>query len=238
MRSFHFLQRAAAACAVVSALALGGAAHANTLDATAWLNGSINLDLHRNGGTQNVNAGGFTGMWHSGGSPDIVSSIAFWCFELDQNFNLGVSYPNYTPSHLGGTIGAQLARLFQEAFSAAATTTVNSVAFQLAVWELEYDPLSLDVNSGSFTVTGGAQPGMAARTQANTWLTGLTNYSGANWSITQLSHYQRQDFIVGNIPPSECCNRVPEPPVLPLVLAGIGAVALIESRRRLRSRGE
>ena len=48
----------------------------------------------------------------------------------------------------------------------------------------------------------------------------------------------QKDFIVGNLPPSKCCkNDVPEPPVLPLVLAAMGAVAMVESRRRLRSRG-
>jgi hypothetical protein len=238
MRSLHLLQRATAVIAMAGALAFGPAAHANTLDTSTWLNGFINLSVHRSGGNQAVSAGGFTGTWHSG-TPDVATPIAFWCFELGQDFHLGSSYPNYNPSSLGGTVGTRIAQLYEEAFGSAASSTINSAAFQLAVWEIEYDT-DLNVLTGSgFNSTGGGASGDAARTQANIWLTGLGGFTGSTWAITRLSNTERQDFIVGNLPPEKCCkNDVPEPPVLPLVLAAMGAVALIESRRRLRSRGD
>jgi hypothetical protein len=219
----------------MGALAIGATAHANTLDTTGWLNGSIGMTVHQGSLTQNVAAGGFTGVWHSG-TPDVATPITFWCYELTQYFNPGTSYPNYTASPLAGA--TQLAQLFQEAFGSAASSRINSAAFQLAVWELEYDSGNLNVNdtASGFYATGGGADGAAARTQANTWLLGLG--SPGTWSITRLSNTIHQDFITGGDLPGACCKRtVPEPPVLPLVLAAMGAAALIESRRRLRSRG-
>ena len=44
-------------------------------------------------------------------------------------------------------------------------------------------------------------------------------------------------FVSGSYEDVMSTSHVPEPPVLPLVLAAMGAAALVESRRRLRSRG-
>ena len=227
------LHRTIAACAIAGALCLSAPAAANTLQTTVWLNGSVALTTHRGATAQNVAAGGFTGIWNT------TTPITFWCFDLDHFFSVGSTYTDYTASPLGGGVATQLARLFEEAFGSAGASAVNSAAFQLAVWEIEYDGGSLDVTAGSgFSATGGGANGTAARAQANAWLANLGSYTGASWSISQLLSATHQDFIVGNLPPSKCCkNDVPEPPVLPLVLAAMGAVAMVESRRRLRSRG-
>ena len=242
MRSIAtFLQRATAACAVAGALAIGGAtAHANTLDTTGFLNGSVGLTVHQGALTEAVAAGGFTGKWHSGGTPDVLSPITFWCFELTQYFNPGTSYPGYTASALGGTVASRIVQLFHEAFGAAGTSSTNSAAFQLAIWEIEYESSgSYDVTTGSgFYATGSGANFTTARDQANYWLAHLNDYSGDGLTIALLHNSEHQDFITSGLPPSACCKRdVPEPPVLPLVLAAMGAAALVESRRRLRTRG-
>lgn len=246
MRSIAtMLHRATAACAVVGALAIGGTAHANTLDTTGSLAGSVGLTVHQGALTQNVAAGGFTGTWHSGGTPDVLSPITFWCFELTQYFSPGTSYPGYTASALGGAVASRIVQLFHEAFGAADDSATNSAAFQLAIWEIEYESSGLadvslyNVSSGTgFYATGSGVNFTAARNQANTWLAGLDAYSGSGLTIALLHNSEHQDFISSGLPPSACCKRdVPEPPVLPLVLAAMGAAALVESRRRLRSRG-
>ena len=229
--------RAAASCAILGALALGPAAHANTLDTTGWLHGSIVETVHQNALTETVNTGGFTGVWHSGGAPDVLTPITFWCFELTQYFSPGTSYTGYTAAALVSPVATQLAQLFEEAFPLASTSAINSAAFQLAIWELEYDSSSLNVNTGApFYATGGDPDGTSARNTANMWLQHLGNYTGAAWTITRLSNTQHQDFIVGNMQPT--LRQLPEPPMLPLLLTAMGAAALLESRRRLRTRGE
>jgi len=228
------LKRATASCAVIGAVAIGSTAYANTLDTTGWLNGNITMTVHQGSLTENVYVGGFTGVWHSG-TPDVATPISFWCYELTQYFNPGTSYPNYTAAPLSGA--TLIAELFNEAYAFAASSRIRSAAFQLAVWELEYDSGNLDVNAGTgFYATGGGADGIAARQQANAWLLGLG--SPGTWSITRLSNTQHQDFITGGDLPGACCKgTVPEPPVLPLVLVAMGAAALVESRRRLSSRG-
>lgn len=232
------LHRAAAACAFAGAVAIAAPVHANQLDTTGWLNGFVPETTHRGANNQNVNAGGFTGTYHTVLPPAAVP-ITFWCFDLDHTFNLGMSYPDYSPMTLSGALATQLAQLFQEASGAAASFNIFSAAFQLAIWELEYDSGNLDVTMGSgFSATGGGANGTAARSQANMWLANLGSYTGAGWTITELvSGSGHQNFIVGNLPPDECCKNVPEPPVLPLVLAALGAVALVGSRRRRNTRG-
>lgn len=234
------LKRAAATCAVIGALGCGTTAYANTLDTTGWLHGSLAETVHQGALTQNVAAGGFTGVWHSGTTPDVLTPITFWCFELTQYFSPGTSYTGYTASALVSPVATQLAQLFEEAFAFAGTSTVNSAAFQLAIWDIEYDSGNRNVNSGAgFYATGGSADSALARTQANAWLAHLGDYTGAGWAFTRLSSTQHQDFIVGNMVPSTCCGReLPEPPVLPLLLTALGVAALVESRRRLlRSRG-
>ena len=241
MRSMSsVLNRAAAACAVIGALACGSTAQANTLDTTGWLHGSLAETVHQGALTENVAAGGFTGVWHSGTTPDVLTPITFWCFELAQYFSPGTSYTGYTASALVSPATTELAQLFEEAFAFAGTSTVYSAAFQLAIWDIEYDSGNRNVNSGAgFYATGGSADSALARTQANVWLAHLDDYTGAGWAFTRLSNTRHQDFIVGNMPPAACCTReLPEPPVLPLLMAAMGVLALVESRRRLlRSRG-
>jgi hypothetical protein len=230
--------RAAATCAVIGALACGSPVQANTLDTTGWLHGSIAETVHQGPLTENVAAGGFTGVWHSGTTPDVLTPITFWCFELTQYFNPGTSYPGYTAAPLAGPVATQIAQLFEEAFALAGTSTIYSTAFQLAIWDIEYDS-NRNVNLGpGFYATGGSTDGGLARDRANIWLAHLGDYTGAGWAITRLSNSYHQDFIVGNMPPAACCKReLPEPPMLPLLLTAMGMAALLESRRRLRSRG-
>jgi len=188
----NMLPRATAACAVVGALALGGTAHANTLDTTGFLNGSVGLTVHQGALTENVSAGGFTGKWHSGGTPDVLSPITFWCFELTQYFSPGTSYPGYTASALGGPVVSRIVQLFQEAFGAADDSVTNSAAFQLAIWEIEYESSGLadvslyNVSSGTgFYATGSGVNFTAARNQANTWLAGLDAYRNRCTSVAE-----------------------------------------------------
>ena len=241
MRSMSsVLNRAAAACAVIGALACGSTAQANTLDTTGWLHGSLAETVHQGALTENVAAGGFTGVWHSDTTPDVLTPITFWCFELAQYFSPGTSYTGYTASALVSPATTELAQLFEEAFALAGTSSVYSAAFQLAIWDIEYDSGNRNVNSGAgFYATGGSADSALARTQANVWLAHLDDFTGAGWAFTRLSNTRHQDFIVGNMPPAACCTReLPEPPALPLLMAAMGVLALVESRRRLlRSRG-
>jgi hypothetical protein len=232
MQLSALLSRTLAACAVVGALALGAPAQATTLTNTSWLvAGSPEyFNLHWGANSRNsVPTGGFQGDF---GDPPPGQHIEFWCFDLDHFFSLGATYTDYTAILLNGAMATELAQLFQ-AGGARTSDADHSAGFQLAIWNILYDS-DLDVTVGSFRATGGA----GAIAYAN-WLLGdLHNHDGSSPSIIELqSHSGHQNFITPNNVPHECCRTVPEPPMLPLVLTAIGAVALVETRRRMRVRG-
>ena len=169
-----------------------------------------------------TNAGSFVGTWN--GLP-----ITFWCFELTQFFNFGVEYTDYTESPASSP---DLARLFEEVGGAAGATSslVNSVAFQLAVWEIRYEAATLPnynltpgiPGSGSFYATS-ADP--AALAQANTWLQNLPLTS--NDTVLLLHSDNEQDFVYGT---PTLRQNLPEPSPLPLL--GLGVAAMMFSIRR------
>ena len=171
-----------------------------------------------------TNAGSFVGTWN--GLP-----ITFWCFELTQFFNFGVEYTDYTESPASNP---DLARLFEEVGGAAGATSslVNSVAFQLAVWEIRYETTTLPnynltagtPTSGNFFATS-ADP--AAVAQANTWLQNLPLTS--SYTVSLLHSESEQDFVYGTRPPLR--QNLPEPSPLPLLALGVAAM-MFSIRRR------
>jgi len=172
-----------------------------------------------------LSTGAFTGTLN--GNP-----IVFFCFELTQSFSFGSTY-TYDDSVQSGGKFTTLSELFTEAFATSTASTLNSAAFQLAVWEIleETTPGSLSpgVNQGTFYVTNdhGNTSTVAA---ANALIAGLP---GAGLYTIHLLHSEtNQDFVYGTLP----LLQVPEP--APLMLIGAAMVALFALRRRtLAKRG-
>jgi len=191
-------------------------AAAGTLHPTGFANGYQLFGLSTG---QTVQTGGFVGTWDTGGGPD---PIQFWCAELTQTFSFGHSYI-YTPSIPSNATYTMLGQLFHEAYGVALTDTEHSAAFQLAIWEILFDP-DLNLLAGAFRVTNNHGNG-ATVTLAQGWLDNLGNFTD-NYDIVHLANESHQDFITG-IPPR---HETPEP--APLALVGTGIAALIIASRR------
>ena len=194
---------------------VGVAAQAHVLELTNFVGpGGV---FHQGVNVSNPNyggqAGGFVGTFD--GSP-----IQVWCYEIGQTFSFGVTY-DYTlgtPTHEG-----LLSALFQEAYSMATTSAMNSAAFQLAVWEIEYGSgLNLFATGGTFHTN---RIGNATDALAQSWLDGLGAFSDKGDIILYHSP-DHQDFIGRGV-----STDAPEPGPLPLIGAGLVAM-LVTSRRR------
>jgi hypothetical protein len=169
-------------------------------------------------------AGGFSGIWDPLGTP---MAINYWCYQLDQFFSPGSTY-NYTASILSYP---DLSRLFTEVGGSAGAlaTSVKSAAFQLAIWELEYDS-GHDLSSGAFIAASGSGDTLAAYNQAQIWLAGLVNYN-PDTVLILLHSDTNQDFITDvKIPARDLL--LPEPSSLLLLGLGLAALAFVGMRRR------
>jgi hypothetical protein len=219
---------ARAACALFLAAA---PALADTLHTTGWMAPPPdNFTLHRdpNKDVRGGGVGGFTGTWNG-------EEIYFWCYDLDQYFNFGQNYTDYTAAVYTGPDEGELQRLFAVAFDNTLFLDPHrSAAFQLAVWNIEYDSDN-DVAAGAFRAFNGTANTAGAVTLANSWLEEIRKpgTSGAGWTITRFSSDRHQDFIMGIHEPS---RLVPEPPALALVLLALMAAMAVAMRGRVVGR--
>jgi hypothetical protein len=152
--------------------------------------------------------------------------ITFFCFELMESFGFGNTYSYTDEIQTGGKFDT-LSELFTEGFTMSTTSTLNSAAFQLAVWEIleETTPGSLSPggSQGTFYVTNDYGNTLTV-TAANALIAGLP--ATGLYTIHLLSNADRQDFVYGTLP----LRQVPEP--APLTLIGAAIVVLLVMRRR------
>ena len=205
MKRITLIKRALAVCTISALLSTAPAAHADLIP-TGYAVGSQRFGLSIGG---SPNAGAYQGTW--GGNP-----ITFWCVELNQFFSFGSSYV-YSISLPDNPTYTLLGSLFSAAYGSALSDAAHSAAFQLAIWEINYDSGNLNLSAGAFQVTNNyGNPGTVALAQS--WLNRvLATPDGSN--VYLLSNSANQDFIV-----------VPEPATGALL--ALAMTAMVVMRRR------
>ena len=178
-----------------------------------------------------VGVGALVGEYNGSASNSFVT----FCTDLFQSFSWNVTYTNYDVVANGTAPGltflqaSMLGKLFTVAD--AVDTHDESVAFQLAVWEITHDSLPASVLTGSFAVESG---GTATQLQlADAWLGVAGNLNSANnFTVNRLYSPTQQDFLIATrLPPGgPNTGTAPEPAGMALVASALFALSLIRRR--------
>ncbi len=160
-----------------------------------------------------------------------------FCADFFQEVALGNDY-TYTPvafADLPDVAGnatkvAKIQELYDR-FYDLANDAENGAAFQLALWEILYDPTNTDLSSGNFSASGPGNPSSIAVGQAMLDILDDPRYADPTnkYNLTGLLSGTAQDQIVPTTP-------VPAP--AGVVLLVIGAAGLIARRKFAKKKGE
>jgi len=177
--------------------------------------------------TGNTGVGGFTATYTpSVGAP---TSFVAYCIDLSQTFSFNNSFavtPTSVLSMFGSTVTSALDRLYTQRYATANATNVSSAAFQLAVWEIitETSSGAYSLASGLFRATGNSTADTDALNMATFWLNNLASGPSGGYSLTALVSSSHQDQLMA--------APIPEPETYAMLLAGLGLMGFVVSRRR------
>jgi hypothetical protein len=227
-----------------------------TLDKTNG-NAAVPIQATINGTTTNWSATPGPYCWHPVNAPlnsGFATPTATFCVELNQPITTGNTY-TYTidtnlaqmPTIGSTTKGNQILELWGRHYDASwanssFTGSLQSTAFQLALWELIYDgPGNLNLTTGNFRSQSGSVSNPTTATGlAAQWL-GQLSPTGSNaaafsnqftgYQLVGLTNGSAQDQIT-MLAPQPLVGSVPAPPGA--VLGAIGLLALAGRARLLR----
>lgn len=228
MRSFH--PKLFALCILSAGLLCATAARADLLKATGFAVGSQNVTLTSPGFVlgPTVHAGAF--------NLNPPAGIIAYCIDIFQTLSFGSLYNDYATTSLaadGGLSSArksEISQLFHGFYDTSLTSSTNSAAFQLALWEIVYEkdgnPLNVDGASPDKGGTYATNPSTPAAviTTADAWLAGLGSFPTDLDGFTTYRSARHQDLISYH-------GHVPEPATWTLLVAGLGLLASISRRR-------
>ncbi|MFL9709116.1 PEP-CTERM sorting domain-containing protein [Methylobacillus sp. Pita1] len=200
-----------------------------------------------------VDAGAYSGKWS-----DNTSFVAF-CVDLLQGYRSFEQSATYTEGTFSSNIASNLTSLANKYYSSV-NDAVSSAAFQVAVWEIVYEPsryaFNLDRNDfqadNTTTTTKEYVPGswsgwwytpghyeyvtvddpesLAAINLAKTWLAGIADDSVLATGDYSLTYLKNKNYQ--DLVVFTSIAAVPEPATYGMLLLGMGVVAFVARRRR------
>ena len=216
----------------LAAMVAAGVTHAGpvTMKVTGYAMGGANVDTSLTGV---IGGGELKAQMTMDGVTD--NAFLTYCTDIFQSFRWNATYTDYSLVANGSAYGFTFgqADLLGKLYTQVGTvhSRDESVAFQLAVWEIVDETTSaLDVLHGSFTIDSGASA--TQLNLANNWLAAASAKGAtSNWTARRLYSPTAQDFVLfstrvgSNAKLDALPGDLPEPSSLLLAagaLAGLG----------------
>lgn len=159
-----------------------------------------------------------------------TSFLAYCIDPFQWSSSSTLSYNVSSLSSLGSTQAADVTKLYSQSYASTNGNSVNSAAFQLALWELAKDDGVLTTGAVRTTDSTNSTVEAAASSMINNVKTGVTG--STQYSFNLYTNGNSQDYLVASLSP---VTPVPEPETYAMLLAGLGLIGFT-ARRRLPSR--
>ena len=229
MWPFH--RKLLALCVLSAGLAYAPLAHADTLKATGYTVGSQDVTL--------TSPGFVLGPTVHAGALNLnpPAGVIAYCIDIFQTISIGTTYNDYTTSSLAADAGitaarkAKVSQLFHGFYDTSLTSSTNTAAFQLALWEIVFETgPTLNVDGADVAnrgVTYASNPNSPSNviSIADTWLGGLSSFSSDLNGFTTYRSGYHQDLIGYH------GEKVPEPATWVMLAAGLGLIGFRARRR-------
>ena len=210
---------AASACVLTGVLATGASAATVTADYSVGANAYTKIETSSQG-RMSVLAAQFKMETTAG------ESFLAYCLDLAHHIADGVAYKVTTLADgwFSDTAVKDIDRLFTSHYASLGSDNTRNAGFQLALWEIveESSGNSYDLSSGAFSVSS------SAAAQGQSFLDNLGSATGG-YKLTFLDSDTNQSLVSADF--STNVAPVPVPAGLPLLLTGLGGIALIRRKR-------
>jgi hypothetical protein len=166
----------------------------------------------------------------SGAIANGTSFLAYCIDPFQWSSSSPLTYNVAALSTLGSTQAAEVSKLYSQSFAGTSGNSVNSAAFQVALWELAKDDGVLTTGAVHTTSSTNASVIAAANTMIDNAKHGAAG--ATQYSFNLYTNASNQDYLVatmGSVTP------VPEPETYAMLLAGLGLIGFTATRRRALS---
>jgi len=193
---------------------------------------NVNLVLPVQGGAHDYFSGSLnitmgTSLQENGSIANGTSFLAYCIDPFQYTSSAPLAYTSAALNTLGDIKATAISNLYSQSYAGTGSNSLNSSAFQLALWELAKDDGVLTTGVVHTTDSTEASVITAASSMINNAQHGV---AGTNhYSFSLYTNNNNQDFLVATL---SSVTPVPEPESYAMLLAGLGLIGFTARRRR------
>lgn len=220
-----------AACALVGSQVFAGSTVYVQENSSASFE-SLNLVLPIQSGAHNYDAGSLNitvgASLHEGSISHGTSFLAYCIDPFQWSSSSPTAYTLESLSTLGSGRESDVTRLYSQSYAGTNGNSLNSAAFQLALWELAKDDGVL--TTGKVHTTDATDAAVMSAANSMIYNAQHGGAGSGQYSFDLYTNGSNQDYLVATM---ASVTPVPEPETYAMLLAGLGLIGFTAKRRRI-----